>query len=118
MKKLLIVASMLTGMVAGAMVLSSFSEPKEMKIGTCKEITMADDWTLVGKYYGKDANGMQSGYMFNIWQKEGMCNQYYWVYGNDTNTPDKTTAAHGVLRQNKEGKWYVAYNGTNYFIDF
>lgn len=116
MKKLLIVASMLTGMVAGAMVLSSFSEPKEMKIGTCKEITMADDWTLVGKYYGKDANGKQSGAMFTIWQKEGMCNQYYWVYSDDK-TPDKTTAAHGVLRQNKEGNWYAA-NGTNYFIDF
>lgn len=121
MKKLFIAASLIIGMVASAMVLSSFSEPKEMKNDSCTEITMADGWTKVGDYRGKTRDERKSA-QFRIWEKEGMCNQYYWVlYDGSENgyeNPDETQSSSGVLRQNRDGEWYAAYYGENYYIDF
>lgn len=123
MKKLLIAASLLIGMIAGAMVLSSFSEPKEMDYKTCTEITMTDGWTYVGEYVGTTRDGVT--HRFKIWEKEGMCNSFYWVaysksyvIQNWSLNPDETNFPSGVLRRNSEGKWYCAYNGDNYYIDF
>lgn len=117
MKKLFIAASLIIGMIAGAMVLSSFSEPKQGERNESTEITMADGWTRVGVYYGYDMDGDRSYYKFTIWEKEGMCNSYYWVYNSDKN-PDETRSTTGVLRQNSEKKWYAALYGKNYYIDF
>jgi len=122
MKKLFIAASLIIGMIAGAMVLSSFSEPKEELNEDCIEITMADDWTYVGEYVGRTSD--DETHRFKIWEKEGMCNSYYWVakseyYDNGwINNPDETRCQTGVLRRNNEGRWYCAYRGDNYFIDF
>lgn len=120
MKKLFIAASLLIGMIAGAMVLSSFSEPKENDNNACMEITMADGWTRVGQYQGVSKDNKT--HEFVIWEKEGMCNSYYWVdrHNQGYKNPDEVTSdtGKGVLRKNSEGKWYAAYIGVQYFIDF
>ena len=123
MKKLFIAASLLIGMIAGAMVLSSFSEPKEEINKDCMGICVKDDgWRRVGEYEGKTEDGKST--TFIIWEKEGMCNAYYWVayhYNAEPHreNPDKApAAATGALRQNRDGYWYAAYQGKNYFIDF
>ncbi|MBQ6084382.1 MAG: hypothetical protein IJK92_08555 [Bacteroidales bacterium] len=118
MKKLFIAASLIIGMIAGAMVLSSFSEPKEELNEDCIEITMADDWTYVGDYVGRTSDDKTQ--RFRIWEKEGMCNSYYWVSKCDNSrlNPDITSCTKGVLRQNRDGYWYAAFCGDNYFIDF
>ena len=119
MKKLFIAASLIIGMIAGAMVLSSFSEPKQDGKNESTEITMSDGWTRIGQYTGvTNDNKTQT---FIIWEKEGMCNAYYWTLSSwGSTTPDNVTtpSCHGVLRQNSEKKWYAAYDGKNYFIDF
>lgn len=117
MKKLFIAATLLIVMVASAMVLSSFSEPKEDVKNESVQITMNDGWTEVGEYTGSARDG--GTVRFVIWEKEGMCNQYYWVLaGVYVKNPDETEYIHGVLRQNRDGEWYAAYNGKNYYIDF
>ena len=117
MKKLFIAASLIIGMVTSAMVLSSFSEPNEMKNDSCTEITMADGWTKVGVYTGSARDG--GTLIVVIWEKEGMCNQYYWVVAQaPVKNPDETKYDHGVLRQNRDGEWYAACYGKNYYIDF
>ena len=122
MKKLFIAATLLIVMVAGAMVLSSFSEPKENLKNESVQITTNDDWNRIGEYYGYDRDGKRSWYSFVIWQKEGTCGAYYWTYAWDVDPDymklngDKNRT--GELRKNSEGKWYAALDGTNYFIDF
>lgn len=125
MKKLFIAASLLIGMIAGAMVLSSFSEPKEEGNKDCMGICVKDDgWRRVGSYEGKTEDG-NNKLLFVIWEKEGMCNSYYWTTGSSysSENPDwhiehKMGGATGALRQNRDGYWYAAYQGKNYFIDF
>lgn len=123
MKKLFIAATLLIGMVAGAMVLSSFVAPKANDKTECSQITMNDGWRRVGVYYGYDRDGKQSAFTFMIWQKEGMCGAYYWTYSLDAKyDPDSAWKVNerftGELRKNSEGKWYAALDGKNYFIDF
>lgn len=117
MKKVLITMAVLTSMVIGGMVLSSFTAPRTNDETVCSQINANDDWTKIGNYYGYDRDGNKSVYQFTIWEKKNACNSYYWVYYHDEN-PDETTGSKGVLRQNSEKKWYAALNGTNYFIDF
>ena len=111
--------AVLASMVASAMVLSSFTTPKTNDKTVCSQINVHEGWTRVGVYYGYDRDGNRSDYRFTIWERENACNSYYWVY-NDSRNPDEydTPCYKGVLRQNSEKKWYAAYNGTNYFIDF
>lgn len=121
MKKVLITMAMLTSMVAGAMVFSSFATPKTNDEPVCSQINANDDeWTRIGEYYGYDNEGNKSRYTFLIWERKNACNSYYWVYKScvdDGWRPDTTNCPSGVLRQNSEKKWYAAL-GTNYFIDF
>ena len=121
MKKLFIAASLIIGMIAGAMVLSSFSEPKENDNNACMEITMADGWTRVGQYQGVSKDYKSE--TFIIWEKEGMCNSYYWTSGCYKGADpdwhwDNDPSNVGALRKNRDGEWYAAYDGKNYFIDF
>ena len=118
MKKVLITMAVLASMVAGAMVLSSFTAPKTNDESVCSQINSDDEnWTYIGSYYGYDRDGNKTGHTFRIWERKNACNAYYWVYGCDSN-PDETSCSNGVLRQNSEKKWYAALDGTNYFIDF
>lgn len=119
MKKVLITMAVLTSMVAGAMVFSSFVAPKTNDETVCSQISVNDEWTRIGFYYGYDSNGRQSNWKFSIWVKQGEPNTYYWVYADDKK-PDQLIdeGQKGVLRQNSEKKWYAAYKGIIYFIDF
>ena len=123
MKKVLFTMVMLTSMVAGTMVFSSFTASKTNDETVCSQISMNDGWRNVGEYYGYDRNGHRSTYTFIIWEKEGVCGSFYWTYTGYSGDPDKLkerghSECTGQLRQNSEKKWYAAYNGTNYFIDF
>lgn len=117
MKKVLITMAVLTSMVIGGMVLSSFTAPRTNDETVCSQINANDDWTYIGSYYGYDKNGNKSISPFKIWERKNACNAYYWVYKCDTN-PDEIICPKGVLRQNSEKKWYAAMDGINYFIDF
>lgn len=122
MKKVLITMAVLTGLVAGGMVFSSFAAPKQDSKKECTKIEMNDGWTRVGDWWGYTETGRKSDYRFVIWERKDACNSYYWVYLNYTNSensdPDHTKCTTGVLRQNYEKKWYANVNGTQYFINF
>jgi len=111
--------AVLTGLVAGGMVFSSFTAPRTNDETVSSQINANDDWTRIGDYYGYDRDGKKSDKQFTIWEKKNACNSYYWVYNDSSTTPDKRDSYYtGVLRQNSEKKWYAALAGTNYFIDF
>ena len=84
-----------------------------------EELTaMSDDcdgYTFVG-IYTADPKAY-----FSIFQKEGMCNSYYWgANGNMYTTPDEVycdCSQKGVLMKDSEGRWYAAVDGTKYYID-
>lgn len=122
MKKVLITMAVLTSMVAGGMVFSSFTAPRTNDETVCSQINANDGWTRVGDYYGYDRDGNRSSSKFTIWERKDACNSYYWVYDCSYHNPDQelshASGDTGVLRQNSERKWYAAYKGTNYFIDF
>ncbi len=124
MKKVLITMAVLTGMMAGGMVLSSFTAPKTNDKTVCSQINVNDEWREVGRYYGYDKDGNRSTYKFVIWEKSGMCGAYYWTYANQgwiynpDNVNDDSWKSSGQLRQNTEKKWYASLDGTIYFIDF
>lgn len=107
------------GMMGGAMVFSSFVAPKTNDETVCSQIDVNDGWREVGVYFGR---GQYYGHesRFRIWEKDGMCNAYYWVYQNTANDqdkdPDKTSCPKGALRQNSNKEWYAAYDGEIYII--
>ena len=124
MKKLFIAASLIIGMIAGVMVLSSFSEPKQ-EIKKCEKFSITDGWRKVGTCKGKCEDCYTiSTETFHIWEKDGMCNAYYWVIPyqggvSDDLNPDEVPSFYtGALRKNNDGKWYALYNGSKYYIDF
>jgi len=120
MKKSLISATLLIGMIASAM---AFTTSKENAEVLDTQISAQDDWREVGRYTGYDANGKKSTYEFIVWEKQGMCGAYYWTYMNqgwvyNPDNANRTGRSSGQLRQNSEKKWYASLNGTQYFIDF
>ena len=122
MKKVLITMAVLTSMVAGGMVFSSFAAPKTNDKSAHTQINANNGWRKVGVYFGQTDNG-KYGHNFAIWEKDGMCNAYYWVdwscdpiQGNLN--PDETRCSTGALRKNSEGRWYCAQDGYNYYINF
>ena len=119
MKKVLISATMLIGMMASAMVFSSFTMPKENVNVLMSQNSVPNGWKEVGRYKGY-RNGDDKDYLtFIIWEKPDMCGAYYWTTGpNASEGPDgpihkKCT---GQLRQNSVKQWYAAYNGDIYII--
>lgn len=124
-KKIFVTAALFIGMIAGAMVFSSFDTPKQKVSKEFSSITKGDGWNMVGSYFGYDREGNKSSFPFVIWEKAGMCNAYYWTYDHYTCgpiDPDRVKSIKiedtGALRKNSEGKWYAAHQGTNWFIDF
>lgn len=123
MKKLFIAASLIIGMIAGAMVLSSFSEPKQEESIDYTDIMMADGWTYVGEYRGfredHPGDNYYSKFVY-VWEKGGMCGAYYWTLAyNHKYDPDeavKHNHSNGKL-MNSNGKWYFAYDGDRYIVD-
>ena len=118
MKKLLISATLLIGMMASAMVFSSFTTPKEQDETFTSQVNVQDGWKEVGRYTGYcEENGATK--KFIIWEKSGMCGAYYWVIlsTNGVQDPDQAVSGNtGQLRQNSEKKWYAAYDSKIYII--
>lgn len=120
MKKVLITMAVLTGLVAGGMMFSSFVTPKTNDETVCSQINANEGWTIVGTYTGNTDDGYKTK-QFAIWEKEGICNAYHWTTdcnGYGYKNPDETTCSTGAVRKNSEGRWYCAFAGDNYFIDF
>jgi len=112
--------AVLTGMVAGAMVFSSFVVPKTNDETVCSQINANDGWRQVGEYTGYLEGSQTVSLTFVIWEKDGLCNAYYWVIKNSqrNKNPDETDCETGALRKNREGQWYAAFRGQIYFINF
>lgn len=113
--------AVLTGMVAGAMVFSSFAVPTHKESTDCSEVTIKDGWREVGVFIGtcKDCYYSQK---FRIWETRDACSSYYWVcnYSNIDDeeflkNPDETRCYHGALRQ-RDGKWEAVIEGKVYTI--
>lgn len=120
MKKLFIAASLLIGMIAGAMVLSSFSEPKKNEKTTCLQLIFKTPTYWEG--HARRANNPNAATLYiKVYQSEGQCNSYYavttdngyeeqmWVKEN----PDY------VPRSSKIGqyKYYVTWHNQDYYFN-
>lgn len=115
MKKSLISATLLIGMIASAMVFSSFTTSKESEEILTTQISVQDGWTKVGRYKGYK-EGDSRPKLFTIWEKKSMCGSYYWTVDNNEDAdPDKAYKS-GQLRQNSEKQWYAAFGGDIYII--
>ena len=117
MKKIMISATLLIGMMASAMVFSSFTTSKE----NIEVLNVQGDWRRVGSYYGYDDNGKRSDRDFIIWEKDGMCGAYYWtcyMSGNPDEVSSRPGGAvyTGKLMKNSEGKWYTTYCSRKWYI--
>ena len=117
MKKILISATLLIGMMASAMVFSSFTTPKE----NAKVLNVQGSWRRVASYYGYDDSGKRSEHDFIIWEKDGMCGAYYWTYylSGDPDEVSKSLGGAnytGKLMTNSEGKWYATYAKKKWYI--
>lgn len=116
MKKVLISATMLIGMMASAMVFSSFTTSREDAEVLNTQISVQGDWREVGRYKGYNGTKVRE---FVIWEKAGMCGAYYWMTGSHVyKNPDEAsgTKYSGQLRQNSEKQWYAAFDGDIYII--
>lgn len=121
MKKLFLVL-VCTALFSATFVLSSY-KTNENNVPTEELTAMSDDcdeYTYIGGYKGITENGLEG--CFVIFQKEGMCNSYYWVidihylYTDYCRYIDKSNSR-GVLMKDSEGRWYAANAGKKYYID-
>jgi len=125
MKKFFIAATLLIGMVAGAMVLSSFNEPKEND--DCIEksalnVGVPTYWEGRAYYIPM---GMSSNYIdIKVYQSEGQCNSYYavvqkdnsevWVKTNMNYDPSLSGTSDNARSQQNYYQYYVTYRNTDY----
>ena len=117
MKKVLISATLLIGMMASAMVFSSFTTPKENVEVLNNQVSAQDDWREVGRYSGY-IDGKQTTTRFIIWEKQGMCGSYYWtVCGDIYDRPDNAKSGRtGKLMLDGKKNWYASLDGIIYYI--
>lgn len=114
--------AVLTGMVAGAMVFSSFVISKGSKtVVTTNYGTSNKDWRTIGIYYGYCDDCYYKRVELKIWEKEGTCGAYYWVYNDTSNSwdknPDETSSNYsGALRKNSNNQWYASVKGDIYIL--
>ena len=126
MKKLFLVL-VCAVLFSATFVLSSY-KTNENNVPTEELTAMSDDcdeYTFIGKYLGRTESGRTLG--LDIFQKEGMCNSYYWasdgysqfstnLFG-DYCKHIKYNSKRGVLMKDSEGHWYAAYYGEKYYVD-
>lgn len=112
---------LLLGMIAAAMTLSSFCDVKNSEY---VENTISGNWRYVGQYKGCcECNKAYPCITIYVWEMDGLCGSYYWTSDNNgwRYNPDeavgKPLVSSGKL-MSRDGKWYAAYNGDNYYIDF
>ena len=119
MKKLFLVL-VCTALFSATFVLSSY-KTNENNVPTEELTAMSDDcdeYTYIGSYSGfPESGGVRS---FDIFQKEGMCNSYYWATGghnDDYCEHINRNHSRGVLMKDSEGRWYAAYCSEKCYID-
>ena len=122
MKKLFLVL-VCTALFSATFVLSSY-KTNENNVPAEELTAMSDDcdeYTYIGKYLGTTENGSTNE--FDIFQKEGMCNSYYWACGSMARRDDdycehiERNSSRGVLMKDSEGRWYAALYAKKYYID-
>ena len=121
MKKLFLVL-VCAVLFSATFVLSSY-KTNDNNVPTEELTAMSDDcdeYTYIGGYEGRSESGWERGFV--IFQKEGMCNSYYWVNDSEYSYKDycryiDKTNPRGVLMKDSEGRWYAAVKGTKYYID-
>lgn len=122
MKKVLITMAVLTSMVAGAMVFSSFAAPKQNAQKECMqtEVNVPTYW----EGYAYPTNGQGGavnlyGIYISVYQTENACNSFYaktkdgkeaWVKTNPNYDPDNRVS--WMRRQ----KYYVTFGSDNYYF--
>ena len=127
MKKLFIAASLLIGMIAGAMVLSSFTAPKQGLNEKCEQVGTNVPTYWEGCVHRYD-HPMAYVYI-KVYQTEGMCNSFYavligsrssdsvkdgdevYVKNNPNYDPDH------MPHQLNKSKYLITYHGHDYFFD-
>lgn len=119
MKKTLVIVAIFIGMMAGAMVLSSFVGQKTNENGTCSEIMMADD-----DYEHHGLYNAGSGIYVGVWQKG---KTLYWTKYDcaycypTSDTCKKYGEEWGYIQKDDSGSYYVEnYNNSSkryYFVE-
>lgn len=121
MKKLFLVL-VCAVLFSATFVLSSY-KTNDNNVPTEELTAMSDDcdeYTYIGGYEGRTENGLEGDFV--IFQKEGMCNSYYWVkdfnylYKDYCRYIDKNYSR-GVLMKDSKNRWYAAVEGKKYYID-
>lgn len=120
MKKILITMAVLTGMVAGAMVFSSFAAPNSNDNKERVQLNVNDPVFWEGE--AKDADYYQKVYI-TVYQTVGQCNSFYaidkqnnqyWVKENPRYDPDNCRGGRGDTCNRK---YYITKGGTNYYFN-
>lgn len=126
MKKLFLVL-VCAVLFSATFVLSSY-KTNDNNVPTEELTAMSDDcdeYTYIGTYLGRSESGRELG--LDIFQKEGMCNSYYWATDGYSGISTslfgdycehiKFNHERGVLMKDSEGHWYAAYIGKKYYVD-
>ena len=119
MKKVLIVTAVLIGMMASAMVFSSFKAPKEEKnTEVYKFISNDDEWFMYGEgsfYTCWSVDGVYYG-GFYIWKNLNSGNHYYVGTPCGVNPEDarRIGCKTGQMYKNRDGDWLFDCDGITY----
>lgn len=126
MKKILITMAVLTSMVAGAMVFSSFAAPKQEKGMFSSSIKLFDrTWLSAGSHFGEDENGnVIPRYEFYVWGRSDdgrnvIDDDFWWTLINIT--PDQAlnrSEPYGRIYKNEYEQYYLNFDGSKYYIRF
>lgn len=115
MKKILITMAVLTGMVAGAMVFSSFAAPKQNEFMEIAQLNKNVPTYWEGYAYDKYGNNK---IYIKVYQVEGQCNAFkaadnynneYWVKENSKYDSDNPYG--------EKSKYYVTINNINRYFN-
>lgn len=135
MKKILISATLLIGMIASAVVFSSFTTPKENETMNENLNEVGATWRRIGRYKGvywvTGSRGSVSGWAyFTIWANgDNKAENMRWVYDGggeneyvrpDGKNPSETRCATGYLRYYKVGaayRYYCEYQDYQYVLE-
>ena len=114
MKKVLITMAVLASMVAGAMVLSSFTAPKQIsKDEMCNGLNIPSYWEGLAR---NKAN-YDCGLYITVYQTPNLCNDYYAII-TDTKCSSGTIGKELVVKVNynydSESKYW--YNHCRYYV--
>lgn len=125
MKKVFMTMAVLTGLVAGGMMFSSFTTPTQDEVKECMQLTQSIPayWDGMAHTCGRYSNWIS----ITVYQTEGQCNSFYAVLeaiGNNAYlekgkqlwvkvNPDYDKSKSGSCYR----KYYVTYQNENYFFD-